>query len=90
MKTKTKEEIKKEQDAIRNGTEDTIVRNISKIINSTFFREICHGRGVKISEEALKEFANMNYRLILQAIEDTKEIGGKVVLRRYVERLTGD
>ena len=87
MEPKTKEEIKKEQDAIRNGTDNSKLREISKIINSTFFRDTCHGRGVKISEEALKEFANMNYRILLQAIADTKEIGGKVILRRYVERL---
>ena len=85
---KTNEEIKARHDAIRNGEEEEIeIFNTLKIINSTCFREICHKNEVKISEEALKEFANMNRKILMQAITDTKEMGAKIILRRYVEKL---
>lgn len=57
-----------------------------KIINATHFRDVCHSKDVKLSEEAIKEFANMNRRILNSVIEDTKEMGYKVVLRRHVER----
>ena len=63
-----------------------IDRDPTKIINATYFRDICHSKGVKLSEEAIKEFSNMNRRLLNDVIEDTKEMGYKVVLRRHVER----
>jgi len=61
------------------------MRNPLKIINATYFRDLCHARGVKISEEAIKEFADMNRRVLFAIIDDTKEIGNKVILRRHVE-----
>ena len=78
----TKEEIL----ARINARKEFKPRDPLKIINAAYFRDICHARGVKLSEEAIKEFADMNRRILQTVIEDTKEMGYKVVLRRHVER----
>jgi predicted adenine nucleotide alpha hydrolase (AANH) superfamily ATPase len=82
MTIETKEEIKARLEARKKFTS----RKPIKIINSTYIREYCHAKGVKISEEGLKELANMNRRILNSIIEDTKELGFKVVLRRHIER----
>jgi len=84
----TEDEIKARHEAIRNGNEAKPKLAV-KIINSTRFREICHQNDVKISEEALKEFARMNQEALMHVIDITKEMEGKVILRRYVESVVG-
>lgn len=79
---KTREEIAADYEAKKKFK----VRDPSKIINAAYFRDVCHANGVKLSEEGLKEFANMNRRILQTVINDTKEMGFKVVLRRHVER----
>jgi len=82
MTIETKEEIL----ARINNQKEFKARDPNKIINAAYFRDICHANGVKLSEEAIKEFADMNRRILHTVIEDTKEMGFKVVLRRHVER----
>ena len=81
MVIETKEELLKSLEIKRKFKS----RDIKKLINSTFLKDICHTKGVKISEEAIKELVNMNLRLLNDIIRDTKEMGYKVVLRRHVE-----
>jgi len=66
--------------------EPAVIRNPIKIINSSYIRMFCHNQDIKVSEEAIKEIANMNRKLLQNIIDDTKEMGYKVVLRRHVER----
>lgn len=60
-------------------------REIKKIINSTFVRDVCHANGVKISEEALKEMGRKVYDILHATIEDTKSKEIVVIQRRHVE-----
>jgi len=82
MTIETEEEIRARLDAAKKFKS----RDPMKIINATYFRDVCHANNLRISEEALIELANMNRRLLDTIIEDTKEMGYKVVLRRYAEK----
>ena len=62
------------------------MRSITKIVNNTFIREMCHGRDVKISQDAIDEIAKQVYQIVNQVIKDTQEMEKKVILRRFVER----
>ena len=83
MTLETKEEIAKRYFTDK---KEFKLRNPKKIINGAYIRDVCHANDVKVSEEALKELADMNRRILQAIIEDTKEMGYKVVLRRHVER----
>jgi len=82
----TKIETKEEIAARYAKHKEFKTRDPLKIINATYFRDICHASGLKISEDAIKEFADMNRRLLQIVIDDTKEMGFKVVLRRHAEK----
>ena len=62
-------------------------KNISKILNHAFVREMCHERHMKISKEAINEIALQSFNIVIRAIEDTKEVGGKLILKRHVEQV---
>ena len=59
---------------------------IIKILNSSFIRQMCHSRDVKVSEEAIQEMASRIFDVWIEVIEETKREDRKTVLRRYVER----
>lgn len=61
-----------------------------KILNRSKIRRICHDNDLKISAEAMKELAKQTEATLAQVIKDTKEMGAKTILRRYVERRIGD
>ncbi len=60
-------------------------REIGKIINTTFIRDMCHARDMKMSEEALRVISQDFYQRMQSLINDSKEHGAKVILRRYAE-----
>ena len=60
-------------------------RPVSKIINHSFMRDMCHERDMKISEDALIEIAKNTWSIVIRCIEDTKDVKGKLILKRQVE-----
>lgn len=61
-------------------------RDVSKLLNSTYYREYCHLNGVKISREAIIELSKKNKELLDHLIAYIKEKKLKVIMRRHVEK----
>lgn len=55
---------------------------ITKVLNKTFIREICHQNDVKISAESVEEISIQVYSILKQTIIDIKKANRKVIVRQ--------
>lgn len=62
------------------------MRELSKLVNSSFVRSICHSRDVKISEDAIKQIARGIFDMLNEVIEEIQKDELVVIQRRHIER----
>ena len=62
-------------------------KQIERVLNTSFIRDMCHERNMKISKDAIREIAVNTCNQINHVMYNAKEMGAVVVLRRHVERM---